>query len=111
MSTNSFFTDPEEVVDPIKEVQAMRIRLEEAHKDKKELEIEFLNLKRNYIKVNQELQLARNDPQSGAMPEAMRQRFETLEMQHEELIKSKDKRFDELYQQLVAKEASLTKEV
>lgn len=55
MSTNSFFTDSEEVVDPIKEVQAMRVRLEEAHKDKKELEIEFLNLKRNYIKVNQEL--------------------------------------------------------
>jgi hypothetical protein len=32
------------------------------------------------MKVTQELKLARDDPKSGAAPEAMRQRFEKLEM-------------------------------
>jgi len=42
--------------------------------------VEFLNLKRNFLKVAQELKLAREDPNSGAVPEAMRQRFQKLEM-------------------------------
>ncbi len=89
----------------------LRIRIEEAYKDKKELEVEFLNLKRNFLKVTQELKLAREDPSSGAVPEAMRQRFQKLEMQHEELLKSKEKQFNDLYAQVIAKEAGLAKEL
>ncbi len=111
MSVNSFYTDPSMELDPLREVQSLRLRIEEAHKDKKELEVEFLNLKRNFLKVTQELKLAREDPNSGAVPEAMRQRFMKLEMQHEELLKSKEKQFNDLYAQVIAKEAGLQREL
>lgn len=111
MSINSFHTDPSMDIDPISEVLALRHRLDQAQKERQELEIEFLNLKRNFLKVTQELKLAQEDPESGAVPEAMRQRFQKLEMQHEELIKSKEKQFNDLYAQVLAKEAGLAKEL
>ena len=53
---------PIQAMSPYEELMTVRARLDVCQQERHEIEIELLNLKRNYIKAKNELKRAREDP-------------------------------------------------